>query len=50
MYLLLQFSFNRFEIIQDSSIGYGHYGLRFFFDEGIIFEFLANLRLFEIMV
>ena len=30
MYLLLQFSFNRFEIIQGSSIGYKHYGLCFF--------------------
>ena len=30
MYLLLQFSFNRFEIIQGSSIGYRHYGLCFF--------------------
>ena len=29
-YLLLQFSFNRFEFIQGSSIGYTHYGLCFF--------------------
>ena len=30
VYLLLQFSFNRFEIMQGSSIGYRHYGLCFF--------------------
>ena len=30
MYLLLQFSFNRFEIMQDSSMEYEHYGLCFF--------------------
>ena len=48
MYLLLQFSFNRFEVIQGSSIGYEHYG--FFFDDRIIFELLANFLIFEIMV
>ena len=30
MYLLLQFSFNRFEILQGYSTGYEHYGLCFF--------------------
>ena len=41
MYLLLQFSFNRFEIIQGSSIGYRHSACAFFEDR-INFEFLAN--------
>ena len=47
MYLLLQFSFNRFEIIQGSSIGYKHYGLCFFLTIKINFEFLANFRNFR---
>ena len=41
MYLLLQFSFNRFEIIQDSFIGYD-ITVCAFFDDRIIFEILAN--------
>ena len=45
MYLLPQFPFNRFEIIQGSSIGYMHYGLCVFADR-INFEFLANFENF----
>ena len=41
MYLLLQFSLDRFEIIQGSSIRYKHYDLCFF-DDRIKFEVWAN--------
>ena len=41
MYLFLQFSFNRYEIMQGFSIGCRRYGL-FFFDDWSNFGFLAN--------
>ena len=43
MHLLLGYSFNHFEIIQGSSVGYREYGLFFllFFDDQIIFKFLV---------
>ena len=47
MYLLLQFSFNRFEIIQGSSIGYKHYGLCFFWTIEIILSFFSNFWYFR---
>ena len=43
MFLLLQVSFNGFEIIQGSSIGYGSYGMYFF----TINLFLNVWRIFE---
>ena len=50
MYLLLQFSFNRFETLQDCSTGYEHYVLWCLLDDRIIFEFLAIFLFFEILV
>ena len=47
MYLLLQFSFNRFKTLQDSSTGYEHYVLCFFLT---IELFLNFWRIFEILV
>ena len=41
MHLRLRYSFNRFEIIQGSFVGYREYSLCFF-DDGTIFKFLAN--------
>ena len=39
MHVLLQFSFNRFEIIQGSFIGYDLYGLCFFLTIGLFLNF-----------
>ena len=47
MYLFLQFPFNRFEIIQGSSIGCMYCGMCFFFDDRNYFEFLAHFRNFR---
>ena len=41
LHLHLRVSFNRFEIIQGSFVGYKHYGL-YVFGDRTIFEFLAN--------
>ena len=47
---LLQFSFNRFEIIQGSSIGYNHYGLCFFLTIESFLNFWRILEIVEIMI
>ena len=44
MYLLLQISLDRFEIIRGSSIGYRKYGLCFFLTDGL---FMNLWRIFE---
>ena len=42
MHLLLGYSFNRFEMIQGSSVECREYGLCFFFDDRTIFEFCGD--------
>ena len=56
MHHLLQFSFNHFEIMQSSSIGYTHFGLCLFdnqliveVDNQVIVEVFAKKTLFEFM-
>ena len=56
MHHLLQFSFNHFEIMQSSSIGYTHFGLSLFdnqliveVDNQVIIRVFAKKSAFEFM-
>ena len=48
IYLLLQFSFNRFETLQDSSTGYEHYVLCFFWRSNYFWIFGEFLNFWNI--